>query len=72
MDGVVAPLDKICDLADKYDAMVMIDECHATFIGATGKGTLEAKGVRESRYYNWNSGKALGGAGGYTTAKRSY
>jgi glycine C-acetyltransferase len=45
MDGVVAPLDKICDLADKYDAMVMI-ECHATgFIGATGKGTLEAKGV---------------------------
>jgi glycine C-acetyltransferase len=46
MDGVVAPLDKICDLADKYDAMVMIDECHATgFIGATGKGTLEAKGV---------------------------
>jgi glycine C-acetyltransferase len=44
MDGVVAPLDKICDLADKYDAMVMIDECHATF-GATGKGTLEAKGV---------------------------
>jgi glycine C-acetyltransferase len=43
MDGVVAPLDKICDLADKYDAMVMIDECHATgFIGATGKGN-EAK-----------------------------
>jgi glycine C-acetyltransferase len=61
MDGVVAPLDKICDLADKYDAMVMIDECHATgFIGATGKGTLEAKGVMGSRYYNWNSGKALG------------
>jgi glycine C-acetyltransferase len=74
MDGVVAPLDKICDLADKYDAMVMIDECHATgFIERQEKGTLEA-GVMGSRYYNWNSGKALGGAmGGYTTAKkRSY
>src|SRR6478736_2914285 len=46
MDGLVAPLDKICDLADKYDAMVMVDECHAAgFIGATGKGTMEAKGV---------------------------
>jgi len=46
MDGLVAPLDKICDLADKYDAMVMIDECHATgFIGKTGIGTLEEKGV---------------------------
>ena len=46
MDGIVASLDKICDLADKYDAMVMVDECHAAgFIGATGKGTLEAKGV---------------------------
>ena len=45
MDGIVAPLDKICDLADKYDALVMVDECHAAgFIGATGKGTLEAKG----------------------------
>ena len=59
MDGVVAPLDKICDLADKYDAMVMVDECHAAgFIGATGKGTLEAKGVM---------GSAMGG---YTTAKK--
>lgn len=46
MDGLVAPLDKICDLADKYDAMVMIDECHAAgFIGDTGRGTLEEKGV---------------------------
>jgi glycine C-acetyltransferase len=46
MDGIVAPLDKICDLADKYDAMVMVDECHAAgFIGATGKRNLEAKGV---------------------------
>jgi glycine C-acetyltransferase len=45
MDGVVAPLDKICDLADKYDAMVMIDECHATGFIGDRKGTLEAKGV---------------------------
>jgi len=46
MDGIVAPLDKICDLADKYDALVMIDECHAAgFIGDKGKGTLEEKGV---------------------------
>jgi len=46
MDGVLAPLDKICDLAETYDALVMIDECHATgFIGRQGKGTLEEKGV---------------------------
>ena len=46
MDGLVAPLDDICNLAEKYGAMVMIDECHATgFIGETGIGTLEAKGV---------------------------
>jgi glycine C-acetyltransferase len=73
MDGVVAPLDKICDLADKYDAMVMIDECHATgFIGATGKGTLEAKGVMgRVDIITGTLGKALGGAmGGYTTAKK--
>ena len=48
MDGLLAPLDKICDLADKYDALVMIDECHAAgFIGATGRGTLEEKGVMD-------------------------
>ena len=73
MDGVVAPLDKICDLADKYDAMVMIDECHAAgFIGATGKGTLEAKGVMgRVDIITGTLGKALGGAmGGYTTAKK--
>ncbi len=73
MDGVVAPLDKICDLADKYDAMVMVDECHAAgFIGATGKGTLEAKGVmRRVDIITGTLGKALGGAmGGYTTAKK--
>jgi glycine C-acetyltransferase len=73
MDGVVAPLDKICDLADKYDAMVMVDECHAAgFIGATGKGTLEAKGVMgRIDIITGTLGKALGGAmGGYTTAKK--
>ena len=73
MDGIVAPLDKICDLADKYDAMVMVDECHAAgFIGATGKGTLEAKGVMgRVDIITGTLGKALGGAmGGYTTAKK--
>jgi glycine C-acetyltransferase len=73
MDGLVAPLDKICDLADKYDAMVMVDECHAAgFIGATGKGTLEAKGVMgRVDIITGTLGKALGGAmGGYTTAKK--
>jgi glycine C-acetyltransferase len=73
MDGLVAPLDKICDLADKYDAMVMVDECHAAgFIGATGKGTPEAKGVMgRVDIITGTLGKALGGAmGGYTTAKK--
>jgi glycine C-acetyltransferase len=73
MDGVVAPLDKICDLADKYDALVMIDECHAAgFIGATGKGTAEVKGVMgRVDIITGTLGKALGGAmGGYTTAKK--
>lgn len=73
MDGVVAPLDKICDLADQYDAMVMVDECHAAgFIGATGKGTLEAKSVMgRVDIITGTLGKALGGAmGGYTTGKK--
>ncbi len=73
MDGLVAPLDKICDLADKYDAMVMIDECHsAGFIGETGRGTLEAKGVLDRvDIITGTLGKALGGAmGGYTTGKK--
>ncbi|AUC83062.1 glycine C-acetyltransferase [Lacinutrix sp. Bg11-31] len=73
MDGLVAPLDKICDLADKYDALVMIDECHATgFIGKTGIGTLEDKGVLgRIDIITGTLGKALGGAmGGYTTAKK--
>ncbi|MBF6641324.1 glycine C-acetyltransferase [Flavobacterium sp. J49] len=73
MDGLVAPLDKICDLADKYDALVMVDECHAAgFIGATGKGTMEAKSVMgRVDIITGTLGKALGGAmGGYTTAKK--
>jgi len=73
MDGLVAPLDKICDLADKYDALVMVDECHAAgFIGASGKGTLEAKNVMgRVDIITGTLGKALGGAmGGYTTAKK--
>ncbi len=73
MDGLLAPLDAICDLADTYDAMVMIDECHATgFIGATGIGTLEEKGVLgRIDIITGTLGKALGGAmGGYTTGKK--
>ncbi len=73
MDGLVAPLDKICDLADKYDALVMIDECHAAgYIGKTGRGTLEEKGVlNRIDIITGTLGKALGGAmGGYTTGKK--
>jgi glycine C-acetyltransferase len=73
MDGVVASLDKICDLADKYDAMVMVDECHAAgFIGKTGRGTLELKNVMgRVDIITGTLGKALGGAmGGYTTGKK--
>jgi glycine C-acetyltransferase len=73
MDGLVAPLDKICDLAEKYDALVMIDECHAAgFIGETGRGTLEEKKVLgRIDIITGTLGKALGGAmGGYTTGKK--
>ncbi len=73
MDGLVAPLDKICALAETYDAMVMIDECHATgFIGETGRGTLEEKNVMgRIDIITGTLGKALGGAmGGYTTGKK--
>ncbi len=73
MDGLVAPLDQICDLADQYDALVMIDECHAAgFIGETGRGTLEEKGVMgRIDIITGTLGKALGGAmGGYTTGKK--
>ena len=73
MDGLVAPLDKICDLAEAYDALVMIDECHAAgFIGRTGRGTLEEKNVMgRVDIITGTLGKALGGAmGGYTTGKK--
>ena len=73
MDGFVAPLDKICDLAEKYNAMVMVDESHATgFIGKTGRGTVELKNVMHRvDIITGTLGKALGGAmGGFTTGKR--
>lgn len=73
MDGFVAPLDKICDLADKYDAMVMVDESHASgFIGKTGRGTIELKNVMHRvDIVTGTLGKALGGAmGGFTSAKK--
>jgi len=73
MDGYVAQLDKICDLADKYDALVMVDECHATgFIGKTGRGTIELKNVMgRVDIITGTLGKALGGAmGGFTTGRK--
>lgn len=73
MDGYVAQMDKICDLADKYDALVMVDECHATgFIGATGRGSIELRGVLgRVDIITGTLGKALGGAmGGFTTGRK--
>ena len=73
MDGFVAPLDKICDLADKYNALVMVDECHASgFIGKTGRGTIELKNVMNRvDIVTGTLGKALGGAmGGFTSGKK--
>lgn len=73
MDGYVAQLDKICDLADKYNALVMVDECHATgFIGQTGRGTIELKNVLgRVDIITGTLGKALGGAmGGFTTGRK--
>lgn len=73
MDGFVAPLDKICDLADKYNAMVMVDESHASgFIGKTGRGTIELKNVMHRvDIVTGTLGKALGGAmGGFTSSKK--
>ena len=73
MDGFVAPLDKICDLADKYNALVMVDESHASgFIGKTGRGTVELKNVMDRvDIITGTLGKALGGAmGGFTTGKK--
>lgn len=73
MDGFVAPLDKICDLAEKYNAMVMVDESHASgFIGKTGRGTIELKNVMHRvDIVTGTLGKALGGAmGGFTSGKK--
>jgi glycine C-acetyltransferase len=73
MDGTIAQLDKICELADKYDAIVMIDECHASgFMGKTGRGTHEYRGVMgRIDIITGTLGKALGGAsGGFTSGRR--
>jgi glycine C-acetyltransferase len=73
MDGYIAPLDKICDLADKYDALVMVDECHSTgFVGKTGRGTHEYNNVMgRVDIITGTLGKALGGAmGGFTSGRK--
>jgi glycine C-acetyltransferase len=73
MDGYVAKLDEICDLADRYDAMVMVDDSHAVgFVGDHGRGTPELKGVtKRVDIITGTLGKALGGAsGGYTSARK--
>lgn len=73
MDGYVAQLDKICDLADQYDALVMVDECHATgFVGKTGRGSIELRNVLgRVDIITGTLGKALGGAiGGFTSGKK--
>lgn len=73
MDGTIAHLDKICDLADEFEAMVMVDECHASgFMGKTGRGTHELKGVMgRVDIITGTYGKALGGAsGGFTAARK--
>ena len=73
MDGILAPLDEICDLADRYDAMVMVDDSHAVgFIGKNGSGTPEHFGVQDRVDINTGTfGKALGGgSGGYTSGRQ--
>ena len=73
MDGYIAQLDKICDLADKYDALVMVDECHSTgFVGKTGRGTHEYHNVMgRVDIITGTLGKALGGAmGGFTSGRK--
>ena len=73
MDGYIAQLEKICDLAEKYDALVMVDDCHATgFVGKTGRGTHEYCGVMgRVDIITGTLGKALGGAmGGFTSGKK--
>jgi len=73
MDGTIAQMDKICDLADKYNALVMVDECHATgFLGKTGRGSIEYRNVLgRVDIITGTLGKALGGAlGGFTTGRK--
>lgn len=73
MDGIIAQIDKICDLADKYDAMVMVDDCHATgFTGKTGRGSAEhCNALGRVDIITGTFGKALGGAsGGFTAARK--
>ena len=73
MDGIIAQIDKICDLADKYGAMVMVDDCHATgFVGKTGRGTHEyCNAMGRVDIITGTFGKALGGAsGGFTAARK--
>lgn len=73
MDGTIARLDKICDLAEQYDALVMVDECHATgFMGKTGRGTIEYRDVMgRVDIITGTLGKSLGGAmGGFTTGRK--
>ena len=73
MDGTIAQLDKICDLADQNDAIVMIDECHSSgFLGKTGRGTHEYRGVMgRIDIITGTLGKALGGAsGGFTSEEK--
>lgn len=73
MDGTIAQLDKICDLADRYQALIMIDECHASgFMGKTGRGTHEHHGVMgRIDIITGTLGKALGGAmGGFTSGRK--
>jgi len=72
MDGYVAQIDRICDLADQYDALVMVDECHATgFIGRTGRGSIELRNaLGRVDIITGTLGKAMGGAmGGFTTGR---
>ena len=73
MDGYVAQIDKICDLAEQYDALVMVDECHATgFIGKTGRGSIELRdALGRVDIITGTLGKAMGGAmGGFTTGRK--
>lgn len=73
MDGDIAPLEKICDLAEKYNALVLVDDCHATgFIGENGRGTIEATGVFDRvDILTTTLGKSIGGSGGGIIASKA-